>query len=345
MARNYRLAFLWAAIGLLTLSMELAVPAVEGRGEYQAGLDCYQQKRYLEAGKYFEMASMNDPNNEIANYYAGYCFYLAGRPAQAIVSLRRLCRRQSASKESSQARALLRQIDPDFGKEAPAATASVAPPVEKVRPATARELVTAMIKIQPGTGKLPNVTNAFVEKVKEMLVTVPVPVLLFLQKEGAQVVVGPSVVEHDQRIQNTAPRGWSGDYNWKQSPALTHGRKVFMAQYRLDGRTGDYVDTSPEVGVVRHELGHALDHCLGDYTETDAFKHAYLLDAAKVPDEYQDKLHYFLQKADSGPSETFAELFCYRVGGETDNRQEKCELVHKYFPNARSEMVKMLSGL
>lgn len=329
-------------IGSLSLVLGPVVPAVQGRGEYQAGLDCYQQKRYLEAGQYFELASVNDPNNEIANYYAGYCFYLAGRPAQAIASLRRLCRRQSGSKEAAQAQALLRRIDPDFGKEVPPAASS---PVEKVRPATARELVAAMIKIQPGTGRLPDVSNAFVEKVKEMLVTVPLPILLLLRREGAQVVVGPSVVEHDQRIQNTAPRGWSGDYNWKQSPALTHGRKVFMAQYRLDGRTGEYVDTSPEVGVVRHELGHALDHCLGDYTETDAFKHAYLLDAAKVPDEYQEKLHYFLQKADSGPSETFAELFCYRVGGETDSRQEKCELVHKYFPNARAEMVKMLNGL
>lgn len=118
-----------------------------------------------------------------------------------------------------------------------------------------------------------------------------------------------------------------------------------VGQFRLNPRTGDYVDTTSELGVVRHELGHAIDHCLGYYSSSEEFKHQYLLDAGNVPPEYTGRLDYFLQKAGSGPSETFAELFCHYVGGETANRVESCELTHKYFPSADKAMINKLNSL
>ena len=197
----------------------------------------------------------------------------------------------------------------------------------------------------PAKGKLANVSPEFVAAVKEMLVTVPLPILIYFRDHGGSIVVAPAVVENDYRLQNTVPRGWDGDHDWKNSPALTHGKQVQIGQFRLDPRTGEYVDTTAELGVVRHELGHAVDHCLGYYSSSEEFKHPYLLDVGKVPAEYSGKLDYFLQKAGSGPSETFAELFCHYVGGETANRVETCELTHKYFPSADKAMQAKLNTL
>jgi len=179
-----------------------------------------------------------------------------------------------------------------------------------------------------------------------LLVAIPVPILLFWKNGGGSVLVSPSVVEHDMRIQNTAPRGWGDDFDWKASPALTSGGQVVISSNRFDSKSGEYIDTTPELGVVRHEAGHAIDYLMNNFTETDEFKHAYLLDSAQVPDEFRKRLDYFLQKASSGPQETFAELFCYRLGGETDShRKETCELVHKYFPLSEKELEKRLSKL
>lgn len=324
------------------------------RGEYQTALDFYNQKQYAQAAPYFEAASLNAPSNSAANYYAGYCFYVSGRRSEAIKSLWRLVRSSPSAREASAARTLLRQIDPDYVKNegggsspsassAPGSAASGLKAPEKLL--TTAQVLDKLIKVMPSTGKLANVSAPYIAKVRGMLETIPLPVLRFMLANGVAVILSPNVVEHDRRIQNTTPRGWNADYDWKASPALTHGEKVYMGQFRMDSKSGDYIDTSPEVGVVRHEIGHALDYVMGNFTEQDEFKHAYLLDAAKVPDELRTQLDYFLQKSDSGPQETFAELFCHLVGGETDSRQETCELVFKHFSTCAKIIQKKINSV
>jgi hypothetical protein len=56
-----------------------APPACVAHGEYQTALDLYNKRQYPQAAQYFEIASLGEPSNVSANYYAGYSFYLAGR--------------------------------------------------------------------------------------------------------------------------------------------------------------------------------------------------------------------------------------------------------------------------
>lgn len=283
-------------------------------GEYQTAFDLYNKKQYPQAAQYFEMASISDPSNVSANYYAGYSFYLAGRKNEAIKSFWRLVRAFPSRKEGLQARELLKRLDPDYAKNASgpaqasafasattghkseADSASMAKLSDTGPKLSARTVVDALVQVKPSTGKLANVSPVFVEKIKELLVAMPMPVLMLLKNSGGSILISPSVVEHDMRIQNTTPRGWSEDFDWKSSPALTHGSQVVVSQNRLDTRTGEYVDTTPEIGVVRHETGHAIDYCMHRYTESADFKHAYFLDAAQVPEEFQKRLDYYLQK-------------------------------------------------
>lgn len=342
------------SIAVLTL---YATPGF-AKGEYQLALDLYNKKQYRAAAQYFEVASISDPNNVSANYYAGYSYYLGGARPEAIKSFWRLARAFPSRKEGLQAREFLKKIDPDYAKNdasggvtsasstGGSANVSSSSAVSKSagRP-SARSLVNAMVSVKRSNGKNATASPEFVDKVKEMLVSMPISVLLLMRDKGGSVEVVSSVVEHDMRIQNTVPRGWSADFNWKDSPALTHGRKVVVSQYRNDSRTGDAIDTTGELGVLRHEFGHAIDHCINDYTQSTEFRHAHYLDAAKVPEEHRGTLDYFLQRDKGGPSETWAELYCYLQGGETDRRQEACELVHKYFPLCLAELQKQLAKL
>jgi hypothetical protein len=306
---------------------------------------------------------LSDPTNVSANYYAGYCFYLAGAKPDAIKSFWRLAKAFPSRKEGIQARQYLVKIDPDFAKNdssesktsqvdgtqttSSAKSSNVSKTASGTEhQATAREVVDSLVEVKRSIGKLANVSPAFIDTVKDVLVAVPLPILSFIKLKGGSVVVTPSVVEHDMRIQNTTPRGWTENFDWKSSPALTQGTQVVISQFRLDSQTNEYVDTTREIGVLRHELGQALDHCMGEFTQSADFKQAYYADAAAVPEEYKQKLNYFLQKSTSGPSETFAELFCFRSGGETDApRKESCSLVHTYFPLCEKQMEKRLKQL
>jgi tetratricopeptide (TPR) repeat protein len=329
-----------------------ASPNCHAKSDYETAIELYSKKQYASAAQYFEAASLNNPSNAAANYYAGYSFYLAGRKNEAITSFRRLANAFPSLKEGMQARVFLKSLDPNYGKSNSDATTTTKVPVEQ-RVATAnkvvpkpREIVDGMVEVKRSNGKLPNVTPAFVEKIKGLLVAMPISVLTFWKDNGGSVVITPSVVEIDFRIQNTVPRGWDQDFSWKDSPALTHGNQVVVSQYKANQKTGDTVDNTPEIGVVRHETGHAIDYCMDKFTDSNEFKHAYYLDSAKVPEEQRKRLDYFLQKATGGPSETFAELFCYRMGGETDTpRMEVCDLVHKYFPLCDKELEKCLAKL
>jgi len=339
----------------------MALPAF-ARGEYQTALDLYGKKQFPSAAQFFEAASLSDPDNVAATYYAGYCFYLAGRRTESIASFWRLVKAYPQRKEGLQAREFLKKLDPDYVKNDAGTTVgsgsassgsgqakgnvAAAPAAVVVPRPTARALVEKLVHVKPSAGKNANVSPAFVAKIKGLLLTMPLSVLLLLRDHEGSVLIVSSVVEHDMRIQNTTPRGWGDDFSWKDSPALTQGKEVVISQYRNDSKTGEAIDTTKEIGVVRHETGHAIDHCLGNYTETAEFRHAHYLDAAKVPDEYRGRLDYFLQLASGGPSEAFAELFCYSQGGETDaHRMESCELVHKYFPLCEAELQKQLAKL
>ena len=338
-----------AALAAVTCLLSGALAAL-ATGEYQTAVDLYGKKRYAEAAPYFEAASLASPSNVAANYYAGYSFYLAGKRTESCRSFWRLLKTNPASKEAANATAMLKQLDPNYEKTVAdqsnsAAAASLVSSVKPRAKPTAQAILSAIIQVKPPKGKLAAVSPIFVDKIKEMCASAPLAVLIFLKEKGASIVIAPSIVENDMRLQNTVPRGWSDDHNWKNSPALTHGTQVQVGQFRMDARTGEYIDTTPEVGVVRHELGHALDHCLNGFTDTDEFRHPYLLDLAKVPPEHAAKLEYVMQKAGSGPSECFAELFCYNIGGETDNRQEFCDLTHKYFPGAEKAMLKKMGEL
>ncbi|MCA9802743.1 MAG: hypothetical protein KC777_12300 [Cyanobacteria bacterium HKST-UBA02] len=304
---------------------------------YSQAMALYKAKRYDQAARLFERAWQADDSNPKAAYFAGYCAYLSGRRPESCRILWQLVDRHGDSPEAGAARKMLSQTDP-AGAYRKARGASPVVSKTSVSSSTAqssetpKQLVDAIVTVHKPTGKFPAVTPTFVASIKDMLMALPESVLRTLRDKRGKVSIRPSVIEMDYRIQNTRPRGWTDGSSWANSPALTQGREVVVSQYRLDD-SGNPINTDSEIGVVRHEVGHALDYCLGSVSETEKFKHAYLLDAAKVPGDLRGRLDYYLQKSDAGPSEVFAELFNARFGGYTDRgRAGSSALVDSNFP-------------
>jgi hypothetical protein len=80
----------------------------------------------------------------------------------------------------------------------------------------------------------------------------------------------------------------------------------------LDGERPAFI---PD-GVLRHELGHALDHCLGNMSQTRRMRSAYARGAEFAADlDAAGELGYYLHEGVEGRREAFAEAVAVALGG------------------------------
>ncbi len=325
----------------------------QGAQVFQAmGNSYYKKKQYIPAAAQYMEAWRVEPQNATAAYYAAYCLYMGGRKDDAIKTFWLVVDKFPNQKEGQNARAFLQRIDPTFsrhgGDARKALSSSVAAAYsgssgtgatdtrrtgDRGRKSLSNEqLVKEMLEIHKPRGKIPAVSDSFVKGVEGIMVALPRYVLLMMHDRKARIHLVPALVETDYRMQNVRPRGYSEGASWQNSNAMCSGRNLYIAQYKLDSRSGNYITADTEIGSIRHETGHCIDHCLGYISQQDKFRHPYRLAAARVPEADRARLDYFLQVASGGPSETFAELCCARFGGETDEwRIKTCAMVKNYF--------------
>ncbi len=92
------------------------------------------------------------------------------------------------------------------------------------------------------------------------------------------------------------------------------------------------------VGIMWHELGHSFDHALAAYlgldvdcfSESPAFRQAWLEDSSALKGSYRAQFAYFLQPDGGGESEAFAE--CFAVNGEHSCIDSNIKNFPIYFP-------------
>lgn len=333
------------AVSLFTFNSQACA---QNSDEYKTAMSYFQLKQYPSASVQFLKAMVAEPKNPKPIYYAGYCLYMSGRKEDAIKTFWILVDTIPNSAEAGLARDFLKRIDKNYNNHTKIAVlksdAKSGSPV-KTDLQSADFYIAKLIKVHPPRGKYPAVKMSYTNEIKRLLKDLPVPVLKALADNRAKISILPSIVERDFRMQNTVPRGWEEGTSWQNSTAFCQGTEVVISEYRIDQSTGEPVETTDEVGVIRHEVGHALDHCL-DISDSEEFKHAYRLEAARVPQEMRRKLDYYLQSGDGGPSETFAELFNDKFGGYTDSgRGNIASQVKNYFPNCKKILEQKLKAL
>lgn len=156
-----------------------------------------------------------------------------------------------------------------------------------------------------------------------------------LAKFGTTVAVVSWIRNLDPDLANQQPRGWAEDKTWNDADGIY--RRAFktaaVAENTNDGKS------VRSVFVLWHELGHAIDHAIGDYSHSDAFKSAYADDVSRFNADQRKKQSYFLQEGEAGQEEAFAEIYAALNTAEPGKTHEILQL----FPQSMLQIIGRLS--
>lgn len=160
------------------------------------------------------------------------------------------------------------------------------------------------------------VSPEFLQKVKAVVSSMPQNVMARLQHSGCKVCVTPRMADKLPGFSHQRPRGWDEDKSGKHVDGLFNGEVIICENSISYKNDFEYVKNERYAGVLRHEMGHAVDWYYGRLSRTEELKHSYLLELARVDiDAREREIAYYAQKSDAGRSECFAELFGAMIGG------------------------------
>ena len=162
-----------------------------------------------------------------------------------------------------------------------------------------------------------SVSAQFATTVRAALDAIPPIVTQAIANAGVKMVVGRIVSEVYPELKGVRPRGWPRGTTWDNAEGLFHRGKnemvlTEMRKSQVKGRRRELIPARENTkGVAWHEAGHAFDQALAAASSNDPkFVAAYNADVAEIKGaELRKSLGYYLQKAEAGRSEAFAEVF------------------------------------
>lgn len=177
-------------------------------------------------------------------------------------------------------------------------------------------------------------TEPVYKAVSSAVALVPTGVKQTLVDAGVRWKIVPTLVEYDPALASKQARGWDGrDYRYVAGTYSYKHNEVLIAEQAL--RTNDNVAAlkGHRLQTTLHETGHAYDWKLKQYSKRVLFRAAYDNDVSQMTDALKQKLHYYMQPDDGGPSETFAELFADGIM-QMNNIQAERPFIIQYFPRS-----------
>lgn len=205
----------------------------------------------------------------------------------------------------------------------------------------------------------------FRAKVRKAYNGFPPEIRQLLDDQGVRVVAARKLSDAFPELQNVRPRGWTEGSTWDNADGVFNNKDraaVVAKKFRA-------FDISPEgqvasssfkasdrvEGVLRHEVGHAVDDSLGRYSMTPEFRQAYAKDIANLPEtvtingqqlETKKLFQYFLQPETpgAGESEAFAEIFAAKNGGG-GSAHLTLDAFHQAFPETTKAIESRLDSL
>lgn len=331
----------------------------------QAGLSdsliLYKSAKYQEASEAFSTYIESNPTDINAYTYLANCYFQLRKRDEAMMTYWYIVRNFPSNKRAFEIREFLKKNDPQYvqhasdssyGRTAKLATVKLtSDAVSNIKRSlglskSKAEIVTELVTtVRPLKGR-PPVSESLVSNAQGVLKSYPEGLLRLMSLKRIKVVLTPTTIDHNPGVENTQPRGYEDGSTFKDCPGFYDGRQLVVCEYTI-GNGFDVKRLDDPMGTLRHEMGHCIDHMLGEITDTDEFKHAYYLDTGAIDDEgVRSRISYYLQKASGGPSEAFAELCCYKYGGRgADYRNTTCALLHANMKLTTAIIDKKLAAL
>lgn len=320
----------------------------------------FNKGQFNKATQSFRALVDADSKNYKARCYLAACLLRTGSKSEAIDQYWIIVKRFPDYPETRAIKSFLYKNDTNFARNAAMNASQVIDnasgdletpdqPASGKRPTSAQEYANAMVnKVKPLKNR-PEVSTMLYLDVKAALCEYPTSVLNLLYGKGCKILVSPTYIDRDPQSANSRPQGFEYGSTWKDCPGRFDGRNVIVCEYTI-GNGVDLEKASDPIGILRHEIGHAIDKFLGDLSEKSEFKSAYQQDLHRLDEFVKPRLRYYIQTEGNGPAETFAELAAARYGGKSQSGNRKnrsasiANLVYDNFPAANKVLESKLNS-
>jgi hypothetical protein len=189
-----------------------------------------------------------------------------------------------------------------------------------------------------------DVSGRFFNNIANTIDDLPQNVRDLLESQGTKIVLGGKITDYDPNLSGVQPPGWQGG-TWDNAEGLFHWgtNEAVVTESSIDPSVNELVRSTREAAVARHEIGHAVDHDLGTFSQSPSFQSAYQQDLAQIPQNLRARLDYYIQPSNpsGGAMEAFADLFAALHGGAANTSDTR--LILKWFPKT-AEVIKQRLG-
>lgn len=301
---------------------------------YTQGASRYQEKRYNEAIACFSEAINKGEAGAAAWLYIAHSYLAMGNRQEAVQTYQKIAASFPTSQEAQVARTYLQKLGAPGG--APA-TAAQSREEDRAAANTGSDIKNRIEVVRPVVGH-PEVSEQMIQSIKRCVAGLPKGIRKILNRGQIKIILTPTLIDKEPSLGYREGRGYEGN-TYKSCPGMFRRDSIYICERTVNESTDEVQSARPinEIeGTFYHEVGHALDACLEQYSESDEYRHAYYLDIARVPDDVAHRIRYYLQKSIAGQHEACAELTRILLG----NEDSKSAAMKESFPNT----IKIIKG-
>lgn len=293
---------------------------------YKAAVDAYKHADYKTAARLFHESVADGKGSATAWLYLGHSYAATNDKTRAISVYRSLVAKFPKSPEAAHAQFALRKITPP---PAPAAASTAAPEAPITTPASEKKskFIDRLTCYPPKFGHQA-ISNGTVTAVREVILSLPSQVITILDSNNATFTLAPNIIDKWPGSGDGMKPG-SSTTTMGEEPGRTYGRDIHVYEREQVRGTTDLKEVRP-TGEIKdtsmHEIGHAVDDCLGSLSKDPTFAGMLKLDIGDMPDDVRSQINYYLD-----PGEACAETVAGLIG-KNDNH---AQMVSQYMPRVK----------
>lgn len=149
-----------------------------------------------------------------------------------------------------------------------------------------------------------------------------------------RIVIAERMTDVDPSLSSERPRQWPRGTTWKDVDGahLVEQNLLVISEFTRDGRT------ERAAGVLRHEIGHAMDDLLGNLSRSREFRESLMQDIARLTGQQRGANRYRLH-----PEEAIADLYAVLRGGAPNH--DETSMIGALFPRTMELLRQRLEQL
>lgn len=149
-----------------------------------------------------------------------------------------------------------------------------------------------------------------------------------------RIVIAEWMTDVDPSLSDQRPRRWTRGSTWRDVDGahLVEQNLLVIAEFTRAGRT------ERAAGVLRHEIGHAIDDLLGNLSSSPEFRAALMQDIQRLSSQQRGINRYRLH-----PEEAIADLYAVLRGGAPNH--DETNLIALHFPRTLALLRQRLEQL